>query len=508
MNTNRYKKAKYNLKKFFVPHPSNGHYPFSVRTKTIALYLVIIIAINLLGTALLPSFSKVGASNIDPGQLVSLANQERSALGLGTLTVDQRLVNAAHAKGLDMLEKDYWAHFGPNGESPWQFIKAAGYSYQYAGENLARDFSSTTSVHQAWMNSPTHKANIVKAEYTNIGISVVEGDLNGEQTILVVQMFGTPIGSTAKATTPTTTKTEAKSTNEATNEAKNAGLPPAVKPGAPKIIEPKSGDIINKSKITIKGNADDNTRVDVFDGNTKLGSLTAEGGIFTVAPESDLRDGEHVLSATSTNSYGLTSSKSNEVKINIDTSLPVLEEKNLSITSTDVNPAFVFLNFKVNSDKDVKSAVLIVNGEKYELDMTDKNEVVFSKEIKLKIEDIDKDDFSAQIVVTDNAGNETRKEISKEDILGTFDINQANVIENQGLDQAVDLSVLNLSDLKLSMKQIINFLFVLFLIVVFSLDIFYIWKDKHTRDLWSIRHYPLMIFLIFITLVNAGGKII
>lgn len=507
MKSARSIKLKQKLKRFFIPHEGNGHYPIAIRTRTLALYLVIIIAINLIGSALIPTFSKVGASNIDPGQLVALANQERAALGLGTLTVDQRLVNAAHAKGLDMLEKDYWAHFGPNGESPWQFIKAAGYSYQYAGENLARDFSSTTSVHQAWMNSPTHKANIIKAEYTNVGISVVEGDLAGEQTILVVQMFGTPIGtSAAKTTSPTTSNTEAKSQNEASNEAKNSNLPPAVKPNAPKITEPKSGDVLNKSKITIKGNSEDNTRVDVFDGTTKIGTLTAEGGIFTVASKEDMKDGEHVLSATATNSYGLTSNKSNEVKVTIDTALPTLEEENLIITSTDTNPAYAFLNFDVNSDDDVTTATLVINDEKYDLQKDKENK--FTTDVKLKIEDLDAEEFSAYIVVKDKAGNETRKEISKEDILGTFDQNIANEVKNQGMDTSIDLSVLNLDDFKLSLKQIINFLFVLFLIVVFSVDILYIWKDKHTRDLWSIRHYPLMLFLIFVTLINAGGKII
>ena len=96
----------------------------------------------------------------------------------------------------DMFAKQYWAHVSADGKQPWDFISDAGYSYTVAGENLARDFQHADQVVEAWMASPTHKANILHEKYTEIGIAVVEGNLEGIETTLVVQMFGNPLDPT------------------------------------------------------------------------------------------------------------------------------------------------------------------------------------------------------------------------------------------------------------------------------------------------------------------------
>ena len=92
-----------------------------------------------------------------------------------------------------MFANNYWAHFGPNGESPWQYITAAGYSYSMAGENLAQGFSYSKDVVDKWMASPTHRDNILKPEYQDVGYAIVNGQLQGEDTTLVVQLFGRKI---------------------------------------------------------------------------------------------------------------------------------------------------------------------------------------------------------------------------------------------------------------------------------------------------------------------------
>ncbi|MBA3284597.1 MAG: CAP domain-containing protein, partial [Nitrosopumilus sp.] len=125
-------------------------------------------------------------------KLYDLTNQEREKAGLQPLTYNDKLAQAAQQKANDMFAKNYWAHYGPNNENPWQFILGAGYDYEYAGENLAKNFLFSKGVVDAWMNSPTHKENMVRKEYTDIGFAVVNGMLNGEETTLVVQMFGTP----------------------------------------------------------------------------------------------------------------------------------------------------------------------------------------------------------------------------------------------------------------------------------------------------------------------------
>lgn len=133
----------------------------------------------------------VFASSITRDGVVGLVNQERVERGLNSLTVNDRLQTAAQWKADDMIEKDYWEHFH-NGKSPWAWMNEAGYQYLDAGENLAIDFSELELVHRAWINSPTHKENIINPKYKEIGIGVASGDFEGHETTVVVQMFGNP----------------------------------------------------------------------------------------------------------------------------------------------------------------------------------------------------------------------------------------------------------------------------------------------------------------------------
>lgn len=90
-------------------------------------------------------------SNISQEALLSMTNQKRQEVGLSPLNLNGSLSQAAAGKASDMFTKDYWAHVSPDGTSPWVFIKASGYNYIYAGENLARGFTTPTDVVNAWM---------------------------------------------------------------------------------------------------------------------------------------------------------------------------------------------------------------------------------------------------------------------------------------------------------------------------------------------------------------------
>ncbi len=136
--------------------------------------------------------SVLGVSvNVSSSDLLAQTNQDRINAGLKPLALNTQLSGAAEAKAQDMFAKNYWAHFGPNGESPWDFIHSAGYNYIYAGENLARGFTSSTDVVNAWMASPEHRANMLSNNYTDVGFAIEEGRLPGDSnTVLVVEMFG------------------------------------------------------------------------------------------------------------------------------------------------------------------------------------------------------------------------------------------------------------------------------------------------------------------------------
>jgi hypothetical protein len=122
--------------------------------------------------------------------LLEETNAARSKNNLPSLTIDTKLAVAAQAKAEDMLEKGYWSHTSPSGKTPWDFIAQSGYSYINAGENLARGFTSTDAVLKAWLASPTHRANVLSGLYTDVGFAVVEGEMDGQNTILVVAEYG------------------------------------------------------------------------------------------------------------------------------------------------------------------------------------------------------------------------------------------------------------------------------------------------------------------------------
>jgi hypothetical protein len=126
--------------------------------------------------------------------LVNLANEDRAELALPELTTDPLLTAAAQAKADDMAEKGYFSHTTPEGYDSWHWFKEVGYDYQYAGENLAMNFSDSAEVQRAWMASPTHRDNIVNPRYTEIGIAVAMGTYQGRPTVFAVQMFGMPKG--------------------------------------------------------------------------------------------------------------------------------------------------------------------------------------------------------------------------------------------------------------------------------------------------------------------------
>lgn len=119
-----------------------------------------------------------------------MTNKERQGNGVMPLSFNEKLTEAAEKKAQDMFEYDYWAHNSPSGKTPWVFIKSSGYKYVYAGENLARGFSTAQDVVKAWMASPDHKANMLSSNYQDVGFAVKIGELNGEETVLIVEELG------------------------------------------------------------------------------------------------------------------------------------------------------------------------------------------------------------------------------------------------------------------------------------------------------------------------------
>jgi len=162
-----------------------------IKTKTKLIKLVVGTVFLIL---VLANFSYAQAA-YTAGTLVSMTNSARAREGLGSLTVNSQLSSAAAAKAEDMLANQYFAHTSPSGKTPWDFIRDAGYSYSYAGENLAIGYTDASELFIAWMDSSTHRANILNPNFREIGIAVISGTYEGQETMIVVQEFGAPQGS-------------------------------------------------------------------------------------------------------------------------------------------------------------------------------------------------------------------------------------------------------------------------------------------------------------------------
>lgn len=181
------------LRNWFLPHKDTHKKAHLISWEAILIYGLFFILLQV-GFSIInythPGVLGINA-NIDQKKLIELTNIEREKKGLGKVTESEALDKAANLKAENMFAENYWAHFAPSGKTPWDFILGSGYHFTFAGENLAKNFYSSDEVVAAWMNSPTHRDNLLNTNYKDIGIAVVEGTLNGQKTTLVVQEFGT-----------------------------------------------------------------------------------------------------------------------------------------------------------------------------------------------------------------------------------------------------------------------------------------------------------------------------
>ena len=103
-------------------------------------------------------------------EVIRLVNQHRAQNGLKPLTANWELSRIARYKSEDMANQGYFSHTSPTYGTPFQMIRSFGLSYRSAGENIAYGQRTPAAVVDAWMNSSGHRANILSASYTQIGV--------------------------------------------------------------------------------------------------------------------------------------------------------------------------------------------------------------------------------------------------------------------------------------------------------------------------------------------------
>lgn len=286
------------------------------------------------------------ATNMSPQLLVDSTNSQRAAYSAGSLTLNSKLNSAAQAKANDMATRNYWSHNTPEGNPPWYFITNAGYSYSRAGENLAYGFTEVNGalgVVAGWMNSPSHKENLINPAYTEVGFGIANAAVyqgHNEETI-VVAMYATPYG-VAKNTqsqppAPVATQKNTKETPQASPKAEPT---PAEREVVVTILD-ENGKPAPFVKVTLHS-------------FPQVG-YTDENGTVTFK---NVEPGEHT--ATAETAFGTTEKKivvaDNQNKIAVTISKPLPQNQTTSSTTDESSSA------KIMGTKTTSSINLLTKG--------------------------------------------------------------------------------------------------------------------------------------------------
>lgn len=334
----------HHLKNAFIPHPGNAYQPHALRRPMLSLYAIGIIAIKVIVVGLVAFYAQLArVSDITPGNIVALSNQAREQQHLSTLTTNPLLTKAAESKATDMTKGQYFAHISPKGVTPWVWFKQAGYSYSYAGENLALDFVTGEDVIAAWLNSPSHRRNLLSTKYKDIGVAVATAKIDGLDSMIVVQMFGSPVPqpATKKVTAPAQTplpsvaKKQLAATPAPTpepvvptkvlGEASQSTPPPPTPPAVPTISTPNGDSLVRTTQPEIVGRAEPGSVVALYVNSQSVATATTDdAGIFSIAPPGMLADGQVTLQVGAT-ARGLSSALSPSRTVTVDTSSPTIE---------------------------------------------------------------------------------------------------------------------------------------------------------------------------------------
>lgn len=462
------------MKELFIPTQRNNYTPYLLRKFFLVSYTVILVLVNTFGGLL--GISRISASNITPQNIVSLTNQERSIAGLNTLSNNQKLAAAAQAKAENMFEEQYWDHFGPNGETPWQFITGAGYNYVYAGENLAKGFRTSEGVVEAWMASKTHRDNILSKNYKDIGIAVMTGVLLGKETTLVVQMFGNL--TTDVYSGPTTQAPQEKETKTPVTRT------PVIERGqisAISITYPRQGDILKDSSVRIEGSIQGSKQdyvVEIFDFDEKLLEAESKELEWEYSSDEEWDDGEHEIKARVKG----TSIQSEKVEFIIDTSPPSILKESIRVVRVDST-------FTISFDTEHQWHELrIINGD---------DEISF-----LGVETINNDinlegfEPTGRVIlqISDEAGNTSEVDITEYFLEGVTD----------------EYNTFSFGFLKRGLQTTdgINFVIISFILLLILLQVYILWKkEKLNKSIGDIFVLGLWITILTIGIFKGFGGI-
>jgi len=460
------------LKLLIIPHEKNNFSPYLLRKVAILFYTCILVVVNVL-PGLIPGFmpevvAKASADSINTEKLIALTNEERRKYGLNELDTNIYLTTAAYAKANDMLEYQYWDHFGPDSikNSPWYFIKSTSYNYIYAGENLAKGFKTSEGVHQAWMASPTHRENILSGNYKDIGIAVVYGNLQGEDVVLVVQMFGNLTAQTEQTSVP-----EDITYPVGTEEGEIKSI---------KITYPEQSSIIKDQTINVEGAIEGSIssyQLFLYENESEIANFEESDRNWAYGSSKSWSEGDHTISAKvqSENQEMMT-----ETSFTVDSTPPAPMENSLKVELLGGD----WLINLILDDPNGKASIVSGNNS---FDMTLSESGVF--ETFIPMEDVEE---TVSLLISDEVGNINEIDITDEFI---------------GVDEGTVLGILTSN---INTKDVINASLGLFVFSLLVIELYYYRKlGKLAERANSLMFVGLWLVIILFTIFEGfSGEII
>lgn len=460
------------LKNLFIPSRTNNYTPYATRAISLFAFAVFIFGSNFaLGKVNIAS----GQNSIDANEIVNLHNQERRSRGIGELSMNSNLNRAAQAKAEAMLKSDCWSHYCPNGKSPWDFFDDAGYVYVYAGENLAQGFYDNESVMLAWMNSPTHKDNVLKSQFNEIGIGIAYGKFQGiENNIVVAVHFGSRNTNLVDNSQPDSTST-------------NGGV---------KITFPRNGEYINEKRVEIIGEAEGNY-VEVAINDNPQGESQIRDGIFTFRSPNELEDGTHFVQAKSYDNNENIISISDKTRFNIDTVLPGIDGKLLAKgASVGTKPIYIV---QLTTTEPLSNGSVSIGNALIQL----RQVTALKWEVDLEESSLESNKLF-KLVLVDLSGNNSTFDYSTLDIVGIEDAKLE--VENLKVQKSA-LSPFGALFDKLTQNPLIiqiNLVIIVVIALMVGIDMYALKKTGLTAFKGK-PHLHLISLIILVVVILVGG---
>ena len=452
------------------------------------VYSFILIGFNILFSPWL-GIAPVSAS-ITIDELMTYHNQERIKAGLEPLTLSTTLSRSASDKANVMLDLNCWSHYCPPDTEPWEYFKSVGYNYQHAGENLAEGFSTIESVMSAWMNSPTHRENVLNSNFTEIGFGFAYGNYQGKSnnTIITVH-FGKKfeledfLEQDVSVTDINNIKDNEKNYLEEENSVSINNL--------------TDGQVVNQNVIEVNGNVNPpDSTVGVISNTDEIGRVDAEGDNYTFRSAPDIKDGTYSVSAQLYNADGSVVARSEVYKVVLDGEDPILDERSINVNQAFENT--LIIDFKTTSDTvSVSADVPISSIQKDDIlnrwyVSFDEDKVFFKPTLKINIKD--------------RSGNQSEFILNTEEISEIVARVKSTSINNYTLNENTNF-ISGFIDRITSggVRTIVPIAFTVYLLSLFMLDFIFLARSDKLHFSNKHSHLKAAIFLVLLLIFSFGS---